>query len=423
MVAITANVSGYRADMYNESRSRLTVSFGNSLAFGGLSIIVFDAAGCLTMARTNNGRFILHNNPTLRFDGDIHSSNRDAAVRQAYLSANILLDVVYGGRYESVGGSVDDTVELLQRACQLGSEGYLTRQENEGWAEFKPPIRHNGLLMYVPVTEGCKKKPACSFCDLFSKETFHVIDRDTFENRIAELAAYNAKVMPVSITHVEGKVKPYDSGKSVHRVEKTAPVIYLASSNIFALDPQELIERLNICQEYFNPRWRKMPAFPRISGFVHAGFVEPHIPFLDDYHRLGLDQVWVGLESGHNKSLELIRKGVSVEQIIESVNRIKTADITCEVTFLKTPIHAPFSEQHVVKTVEALNKMKPECTYPSPLIVKQGTVLEKQIKRGEVTLPSISERAHFAELMYKRLRSSGLMVWSYDVVPKEGNIL
>lgn len=58
------------------------------------------------------------------------------------------------------------------------------------------------------------------------------------------------------------------------------------------------------------------------------------VEFFKLLKRAGCDTVFYGVESGSRKMLEIIRKDITVDQIVESVRRTKQAEINCSVNFI-----------------------------------------------------------------------------------------
>ena len=81
--------------------------------------------------------------------------------------------------------------------------------------------------------------------------------------------------------------------------------------------------------------------------------------------------------------LDLVNKGVSVNDQINAVVKAKTAGITTSVTVILGLGGKTLSERHAVNTGKAATRMNPDYFAALTLMIVPGTPLDEMIKRGE----------------------------------------
>jgi radical SAM superfamily enzyme YgiQ (UPF0313 family) len=75
---------------------------------------------------------------------------------------------------------------------------------------------------------------------------------------------------------------------------------------------------------------------------------------------LGIDLAYIGLESGSDKVLAAVNKGLRKQEMIDASIAIKEAGIKQSVSIISGLVEKSMSEEHILETADALNKMQPD---------------------------------------------------------------
>jgi radical SAM superfamily enzyme YgiQ (UPF0313 family) len=75
---------------------------------------------------------------------------------------------------------------------------------------------------------------------------------------------------------------------------------------------------------------------------------------------LGLDMAYIGLESGSDRVLSAVNKGITKQEMIDSAVMLRNAGIRQSVSVISGLGGEEMSEEHILETADALNKMQPE---------------------------------------------------------------
>jgi len=121
----------------------------------------------------------------------------------------------------------------------------------------------------------------------------------------------------------------------------------------------------------------------------------------------GLTMVYMGLESGCDAVLELMRKGHDSAFIVEMGRKVRRNGIALSVTAI-TGLGGPaLLEQHAAETAAAFNAMNPEYIGMLTLMVEPGTPLYDWVQDGSFRLLTPAEDLRETRLLVERLDSPG----------------
>lgn len=220
---------------------------------------------------------------------------------------------------------------------------------------YRPPSESNSLL--VQATVGCSSAAAgrCYFCN------------STVFNRTIPEKRFRIRPTHEILDDIE------IGGRQYRGVDK----IFLLDSNAMIIRTPELLKIVKKCYETF-PGLKQVSCYACCEDILRKTDEE-----LLELREAGLNLVFVGLESGDQEVLNLINKGVTVEDQIASVIKANKAGIRTSVTVILGLGGRKLSERHAINTGKAATQMNPSFFAALTLMVVPGTVLDDMIKRGE----------------------------------------
>jgi radical SAM superfamily enzyme YgiQ (UPF0313 family) len=95
----------------------------------------------------------------------------------------------------------------------------------------------------------------------------------------------------------------------------------------------------------------------------------------------------MGLESGHDPTLEHIRKGVDSERMVKAANRIREVGLFLSVTVLLGIAGRNNSIEHARATGRVLSRMQPNQIAALTLMPLENTALSEEMRTGKFQLP------------------------------------
>lgn len=235
---------------------------------------------------------------------------------------------------------------------------------------YRPPSEARSLI--VQVTYGCSHN-TCAFCSMYKEKRFAL-------RPLAEI------------------LEDFHTAREVYRyVEK----VFLADGDALVRKASELYVILDTVRELF-PECRQVTCYASPSSIRIR--TEEELRTLRDK---GLVMVYMGLESGSDKVLELMRKGHPAAEIIEMGRKVRRCGLALSVTAI-TGLGGPdLLERHAVETAKALNAMNPEYIGMLTLVVEEETPLCDWVRNGEFHLLTQAQVLEETGLLVENLDSPG----------------
>ncbi|MBW1635813.1 MAG: radical SAM protein [Deltaproteobacteria bacterium] len=181
--------------------------------------------------------------------------------------------------------------------------------------------------------------------------------------------------------------------KDVHFKVKPAATVYadiafaknhFAHKNrVFLADGDVLILKQDYLTDLFKVIRRELPQVKRISLYGSSKAITRKTrEQLCELKSLGLNRVYMGLESGCNKVLKQVKKGDTVESMVAAGVKVKDCGLFLSVTILLGLAGAEASANHAVLTASALNDINPHQIAALTLMVLENTPLGRSERKG-----------------------------------------
>ncbi len=235
---------------------------------------------------------------------------------------------------------------------------------------FRPPSEAYSLI--VQVTIGCSHNK-CTFCDMYKEKQF--------------------RVRPL-----EAVKRDFDEARRMYRrVER----IFLADGDALMCRAEHMAEILRYIKKLF-PECERVTSYGSPKSVLVKTQAE-----LDELHALGLDMIYLGLESGSDTVLARINKGETADEIVRAGLMVKAAGMKLSVTCIAGLGSTELSEEHAVKTAEALSRMKPEYIGLLTLLFELPTPLMRDWQEGRFYLMNPIEIAQETLVLLEHIDCEG----------------
>ncbi len=215
---------------------------------------------------------------------------------------------------------------------------------------FRPPSEARSLLLQVTV--GCSHN-RCAYCDMYRDKRFTAKARDVVERDLDEAARLGPRFSRV----------------------------FLCDGDALILSTRRLLEILSAVRE-------RLPWVERVGVYGDTRSVKNKS--VDELHELreaGLGIVYHGVESGSDEVLELIDKGGTRAECVETAAKLRQAGIAHSVMVLLGVGGRKLSEVHARETGSLLSEMDPPFAGALTTTLVPGTPLYELSERGEFELP------------------------------------
>jgi radical SAM superfamily enzyme YgiQ (UPF0313 family) len=124
-------------------------------------------------------------------------------------------------------------------------------------------------------------------------------------------------------------------------------------------------------------------------------------------HLLGLEMIYLGLESGNEQVLKHINKGVTVEDIVRAGQMVKDAGMKLSVTAISGLGGTEMWKEHAIDTAKAFSRMKPDYIGLLTLMFEGDVPLRRECEEGKFHLLTAPQVAKETLLMLEHIDSEG----------------
>jgi radical SAM superfamily enzyme YgiQ (UPF0313 family) len=215
---------------------------------------------------------------------------------------------------------------------------------------IRPPSEANSIILQVTV--GCSHN-RCTFCGAYKGERFRYKDPAIIDADLSFAAG-----------HFKGN-----------------PCVFLADGDVLITPQHRLVALLKKIRG-------KLPWVRRFRLYGNCKSIGAKtLSELRELKGLGLDRIYLGLESGDDRVLAAIHKGRSAEQMIAAGRKVREAGIFLSVTVLLGIGGIEASTRHAIATARVLNQMAPNQIAALTLMPIAGTPLYDDMKHGLFHLP------------------------------------
>jgi radical SAM superfamily enzyme YgiQ (UPF0313 family) len=253
---------------------------------------------------------------------------------------------------------------------------------------IRPPSEAKSLLLRL--TRNCPWNQ-CLFCPVYKGRKFSLRSVEEIKQDIqtAKDIADDIKAlsweMGFSGKLADPVVSRIFSSQSYSVGYRTiAAWLYYKTEACFLQDADNLIMRTEDLVEVLGVLREKFPEIKRITTYSRSRtLVRKSVDDLKRIREAGLDRVHVGLESGHDPLLKMMKKGVSSQQQIEAGRKVVAAGMELSEYVMPGLGGQALWREHATATAEVLNRINPHFIRIRSLRVPDRVPLSEKMKMGE----------------------------------------
>jgi radical SAM superfamily enzyme YgiQ (UPF0313 family) len=157
--------------------------------------------------------------------------------------------------------------------------------------------------------------------------------------------------------------------------------VFLCDGDAIALETDMLLEILEKLYQTF-------PSLRHVGSYVGPqSTLSKSMKELKKLRAAGLTKAYIGVETGADELLKKVKKGVGYDQMLEAGRNLVAANINLSaMVLLGLAGKGEASRQHALATAKICNEMKPQYLAALTVTPVPGTVLYRQVQRGEFEL-------------------------------------
>jgi radical SAM superfamily enzyme YgiQ (UPF0313 family) len=252
---------------------------------------------------------------------------------------------------------------------------------------IRPPSEAESLL--IRISRNCPWN-RCTFCSLYkgTKFTLRPVDnvlRDIDTIRFYVDAIEAAKKSGNSISQRELLTPSHNGGEgdmsalyaASNFVANGMESIFIQDGNSLVIKPEDIIRILLHLKEAF-PKIKRITSYARSQTIAKISDEN-----LSRMASAGLNRIHVGMESGSDKVLGMVKKGTDKATQIVAGRKIKQAGIELSEYFMPGLGGKALSRENALETADALNQINPDFIRLRTLAMSAGAPLTEQYERGD----------------------------------------
>ena len=210
---------------------------------------------------------------------------------------------------------------------------------------YRPPSEAYSYILQVTI--GCSHN-RCTFCNMYADKQFRV------------------RPLPEILEDL----------KMARRAYRYVERIFLADGDALIVKTETLLEILAAIHSLFRE-------CRRVTSYASARDLLLKTPEeLKQLRQAGLEMIYLGLESGSERILKEIDKGVTVEDTVQACLKAKEAGMKLSVTQITGLAGQEGMEENAAESAKALSRIKPEYIGIMTLTLRRGTKMTRDFEAG-----------------------------------------
>lgn len=255
---------------------------------------------------------------------------------------------------------------------------------------FRPFSEANSYLLQCTV--GCSHN-ACTFCGMYKEKRYR-------EREITDI--------------IEDIRMARDHYGDVRKV-------FLCDGDAIAMPTASLLMILSELREAF-------PSLRHVGTYVGpAGILKKSSSELAELRSAGLAKAYLGVETGDDRLLAEVNKGVNARDMLRAGRRIIDAGMNLSsMILLGLAGRGPRSGEHARATAEITNDMKPHYLAALTVTPVPGTALYMKMCHGEFELPGPFEILEEMKILFENLSVEGMKfvgIHASNYLPVNGTLM
>jgi biotin synthase-like enzyme len=273
---------------------------------------------------------------------------------------------------------------------------------------IRPPNEARSLLLRL--TRNCPWNQ-CLFCPVYKNRKFSLrtVDEIKQDIRTAKQIADDIKALSWKLGYsgaindaVIGAVFNQPHTGTAYR--SIAAWLYYRTDACFLQDADNLIMKTADLVEVLSFLKEQFPEIKRVTTYSRSRTViRKSVAALKEIRQAGLDRVHIGLETGYDALLKLMKKGVTAAQHIEAGKKLLAAGMEVSEYVMPGLGGQQMWRAHAVETARVLNQINPHFIRLRSLRVPDRVPLRAKLKDGSFTMQTDDMLAEETRLFIETL--------------------
>lgn len=255
---------------------------------------------------------------------------------------------------------------------------------------IRPPNEARSLLLRL--TRNCPWNK-CLFCPVYKRRKFSLRTVDEIKEDIRSAKEIADEIADISrklgaggdvtdqvVSHIFNQAGYSDNFRSV------AAWMCYRTDACFLQDADNLVMKTDDLVEVLTYLRKTFPQIDRVTTYSRSRtVVRKSVDALKRIRKAGLDRIHIGLETGHDPLLKLMKKGVTAEQQIEAGQKVRAAGLELSEYVMPGLGGQQKWKDHSEDTADVLNQINPHFIRLRSLRVPPRVPLYEMLQDGRFT--------------------------------------
>jgi radical SAM superfamily enzyme YgiQ (UPF0313 family) len=184
---------------------------------------------------------------------------------------------------------------------------------------------------------------------------------------------------------------------------------FLQDADSMIMRPLELIEVLKHLR-------KKLPTLNRVTSYTRSKTLSQRkLEDLKAIREAGLDRIHVGLETGDDEVLKIIRKGVTSAEQIDGGKKAMAAGFQLSEYWMPDIGGREHWHQNAENTARVLNEINPHYIRSRPFVPRCGTPIFDDYEQGRMHISSPHERLEELRVMINNLNVTSSVCFDHSM--------
>jgi len=286
---------------------------------------------------------------------------------------------------------------------------------------IRPPSEAASFLLRI--TRNCPWNQ-CLFCPVYKNKKFSLrsvdeIKRDieTARDIVEDIKAISWRLGNSSELNSQVISHIFNSRRFSNSYRSIAMWLYYGTGACFLQDADNLLMKTKDLVEVLNFLREKFPEIIRVTTYSRSRtIVNKSVDSLKEIRKAGLNRIHVGMESGYDPVLKLVKKGVTAAQHVEAGRKVLDAGMELSEYVMPGLGGQEMWKEHAIETAKTLNKINPKFIRLRSLRIPDRAPLVKKLSSGEFKMQTDDMLVEEIRLFIEGLEGITSMVTSDHVM-------
>ncbi|MRR15133.1 MAG: radical SAM protein [Deltaproteobacteria bacterium] len=290
---------------------------------------------------------------------------------------------------------------------------------------YRPPSEGGSSSLLLRITENCPWNK-CTFCEMYKEHRFVYrpvadikADIDAVKAMAGEIREVSEKIgqngqINREVLRALLAVNPYLNEN--HCFSTVFSWLYSGGRTAFLQDANSMIMRPGEFVEVLKYLRETLSTLTRVTSYTRSKtLAQRKLEELTAIREAGLDRIHVGLETGDDELLSIVRKGVTSAEQIEGGKKAMAAGFQLSEYWMPDLGGRERWRQHAENTARVLNAINPHYIRSRPFVPRQGTEIFEDYEQGRLHISSPHERLEELRVMIENLNVTSRVCFDHNM--------